>query len=98
MKQTDLYAESAFSTIYAFSGGYACFDCSDLYLEFEDEDTVLDEYTPDDMDNAEGDDEDETSIPVLCTLLKCDAASGKTVLLYNFTGEPGTSPVAMYFL
>lgn len=97
MKQTDLYAESAFSTIYAFSGGYACFDCSDLYLEFEDEDTVLDEYTPDDMDNAEGDDEDETSIPVLCTLLKCDAASGKTVLLYNFTGEPGTSPVARYF-
>lgn len=96
MKQTDLYAESACSTIYAFSGEYDCFDSPDFYPESEDEEPVPDElFSDDDIDTD--DDWDESSTPTPCTLLKCDAVSGEVTVLYNFTGEPAASPIARYF-
>lgn len=93
MKQTDLYAESAYSDIYAFSGEYDCFDSTDFYPEFENEEPVPDENFSADID----DDWDESNIPVPCALLKCEVASGEVTTLYNFTGESSTSPIARYF-
>ena len=90
MKQTELYAKSAESTIYAFSGEYDYFDSADFYPEFEDEESFSEETLSDDSWH-------ESGTPVPCTLLKCDSVSGKVITLYNFTGEPGTAPIARYF-
>ena len=99
LKQTELYASTAYSDIYAFSGEYDFFDCTDYYPEYED-----DEPLPEENDNSlyiedidSDTDWEENSIPTPCVLLRCIPSSKEIEELYCFSGEPGTYPLAKYF-
>lgn len=99
LKQTELYASTAYSDIYAFSGEYDLFDCTDYYPEYEDDEPLPEENDHtlyiEDIDSDT--DWEENSIPTPCVLLRCIPSSKEIEELYRFSGEPGTYPLAKYF-
>ena len=99
LKQSELYAYDSGSDIYVFSGEYDYFDSADFYPEYEGEDPVPEEYAykPQEEDIDSDEYWDGEQFPIPCMLLKCDPSTGEEKTLYNFTGVPGTYPVARYF-
>lgn len=99
LKQTELYASTAYSVIYAFSGEYDFFDCTEFYPEYEDEESLPEENinSPYIEDIDSDTDWEENSIPTPCVLLRCIPTSQEIEELYSFSGEPGTYPIAKYF-
>lgn len=85
---TELYAKSAESPIFALTAEY------DFYETLYDSTDFWD--NEDDYDDDYEDEENSTSA-IACQLLSLDISTFKEHTIYEFEGEPNTQPVATYF-
>lgn len=87
LKETQLYAESISSPIFAFTTEY------DLYDSLGDDSEIYDEE-----ENDEDIDDDDIYhyIPVPCQFCWIKPHTGKQYLLYSFVSMPGSEPTAIY--
>ena len=87
LKETQLFADSLDSCIYAISAEYNAYDTDVNYIE---------SWESEELDDYYSDDEDDYSLPVPCEILRINPKTKEIKDLYDFSGAPNTTPTVEY--
>ena len=82
-KQSELYADSADSDIFAYTAEYNTYETDAVFMESE----VSDDFS---------DDEEEFPDGIPCSLCALVPQTGETRMLYFYIGKPGIAPTVSY--
>jgi len=88
-KQSELYADSANSPVFAYTAEYNTYETDTALMETWDNDGCSD-YSSDE------DDEDEFPVGIPCALCVLILTTGEMRTLYSYIGEPGVAPTISY--
>lgn len=88
-KQSELYADSAGSPVFAYTAEYNTYETDAVLMETWDSDDGSD-YSDD------KDDEEEFPDGIPCSLCALILTTGEMRTLYSYSGEPGVAPTVSY--
>lgn len=88
-KQSELYADSADSDVFAYTAEYNTYETDTALMETWDNDDSSD-YSTDE------DDEEEFPDGIPCALCALILTTGEMRTLYSYIGEPGVAPTILY--
>ena len=93
-KQSELYAESAESCIFAYTAEYNTYEADPAILSTWINDDSYSEETDEWTYNDDDDEDDSLEIP--CALCSLMPKEGEMQFLYHYTGTPGTEPTVTF--